>query len=293
MFKHFNTMLAQQSRLKIIILGLAGTMLVGVADYCTGYELSFSVFYLIPVAVVVWFSSYWLGVVMCIISAVIWLVIDMKSGQVYSNDLILYWNAAVRLIFFLATSYLLAEVKLRLEREAMLARTDGLTQLLNLRAFRDISSVLMRLAERHQHSAVLAYIDLDNFKTINDTHGHHEGDRVLQHVANILAESVRSTDVVARIGGDEFAIFMPEMEKEEVEHAFSQIREMLLREAAVMGWPIGYSIGVAVFQCPPADINDALKIADRLMYRVKGTGKNNILFENYDATLVRTMSKAG
>lgn len=135
------------------------------------------------------------------------------------------------------------------------------------------------MAARYKHPTVLGYIDLDNFKAINDGLGHSEGDRVLQTVASALRRRIRSTDVVGRLGGDEFAVFMPEIDYAGAQKAFDGIREELMQVAASRGWPIGFSIGVAVFPGAIFTIDEAIKLADRLMYRVKGASKNNVIYE--------------
>lgn len=264
---------------QVIAFGLALLASVGTLDYLTGYELSFSVFYLLPIALATWYTPQWAGYFFSCLSAMVWLVADHTAGHNYSNDLIPFWNAGVRLSFFLVTSYLLGELKTRLRHEQTLARTDGLTGILNSRAFKDLSRHLFELAARHHHPAVLGYIDLDDFKAVNDRSGHSEGDRVLKTVTNVLTRCVRATDAVGRLGGDEFAILLPETGYAGARMVFGRIREELAQERADGSLPIGFSIGVAVFSSVPSTIDEALKIADRLMYRVKMAGKDNVIYE--------------
>ena len=275
--------LDRRSPSQVIALGLAGVGLVGTIDHLTGYELSFSIFYLVPIALVTWYSQRWAGFSICGVSSIVWLFVDFTSGHTYSYGMIPFWNATVRLLFFLTTAYLLGELKTHLRHEEMLARTDGLTEVLNAHTFKDVTSRLLQLAARHQHPTVLGYIDLDNFKAVNDGSGHSEGDRVLQTVASTLSRRVRSTDVVGRLGGDEFAVFMPETGYAGAQKAFDGIREELIKVAAARGWPIGFSIGVAVFPSALFTIEEAIKIADRLMYRVKEASKNNVIYEEQTA----------
>ena len=128
----------------------------------------------------------------------------------------------------------------------------------------------------------VSYTPLDVYKRqVNDTSGHSEGDRVLKNVANALTGSVRTTDVVGRLGGDEFAILLPEADYADAQTMFRRVRDELARESADNGWPIGFSIGVAVFPRVPSSIDEAMKIADQLMYRVKTAGKNGIVYEEH------------
>ena len=273
-----NGLANRTSPVKIAVLGLLITGTFGVVDYVTGPEISFSIFYLIPVAYATWYSSRRMGFVIGGISAVVWLIVD-SFDRTYSHWFIPLWNATARLTFFLVTAYLLGEVKQRLSQEAALARTDGLTEVLNARAFKDFAARLLQLAARNGHTTALGYIDLDDFKTINDERGHSEGDLVLKTVADTITRCIRSADVVGRLGGDEFAVFMPEVEHADVKKSFERIRKELMREVGVSGWPVGFSIGVAVFHHAPSNIDEALKIADHLMYRVKLDGKNGLLCE--------------
>jgi diguanylate cyclase (GGDEF)-like protein len=268
-----------RSSVQIVCLGLLLTGLVGQIDYITGIEISFSVFYLLPIALVTWYAQRWIGYSLCCISAIVWLLSDHLSGATYSYWLIPIWNALVRLSFFFMTAFLLGELKGYLKSEEALARTDGLTHLLNGRAFKDVTSRSINLAARHGHPVVLGYIDVDNFKGINDKAGHDEGDRVLQAVAESLNNSIRSTDVAGRLGGDEFAVFMPEIGAEGARIAFNKLHAALNQMASAHNWPIGFSMGIAIFPTAPSGIDEALKIGDSLMYRVKQSGKNNVMYE--------------
>lgn len=273
-----NSLANRPSPVKIAVLSLLMIGTFGFTDYLTGSEISFSIFHLIPVAYATWYSGRRMGFYVGGISAIVWLVVD-SLDHTYSHWFVPLWNAVARLAFFLVTAYLLGEVKRRLSQEETLARTDGLTEVLNARAFKDFAARLLQLAARNGHTTALGYIDIDNFKTVNDERGHSEGDRVLKTVADSITRSIRSADVVGRLGGDEFAIFMPEVEHADVKKSFERIHKELMREVGVNAWPVGFSIGVAVFHHAPSNIDEALKIADHLMYRVKLDGKNGLICE--------------
>ena len=162
-----------------------------------------------------------------------------------------------------------------------MARLDGLTGVMNGHAFEEGAQTILRIAARYGRPTVMGYIDLDNFKSVNDTLVHAEGDHVLRTVASILSKSVRSADLIGRLGGDEFAILLPETTCSGAATMFKNLREGLLKEARERVWPIGFSIGVAVFRTVPSSVDEAIKLADALMYRVKNGGKNNILLEEF------------
>jgi diguanylate cyclase (GGDEF)-like protein len=255
--------------------------IIGLIDYLTGYELAFSIFYAIPIGVTSWYVGNRSGVAVCIVSGLTWLAVDFTSGHPYSHPAIPFWNMGVRLAFFIVIARLLARLRTALELQSAWAQQDGLTGIMNARAFRRQCRFVTKLAARHKHTIALGYLDLDGFKGVNDTLGHGVGDHILTAVAGELASRLRASDFVGRLGGDEFAVLLSETDAAGARILFGRMREQLLDLAARNGWPIGFSIGVAVFHPPPADVDDALRCADELMYRVKSTGKNNILIEEY------------
>ena len=122
----------------------------------------------------------------------------------------------------------------------------------------------------------LAYIDIDNFKRVNDTLGHSRGDELLITVAKTLKRSLRKTDLVARIGGDEFACLFPETEINAAKEAYTKAKESLSNEMSKNSWPVTFSVGVVTFDKTPEDLKKAIKIADELMYSIKNAEKNNV-----------------
>jgi len=279
-----------------LILSLLAIPALGLIDHFTGYELSFSIFYLAPVVLATWRAGYRAGVTLSLLCASAWLLVDHTSGHNYTHALIPYWNALVRLGFFTVTVQLLAILRVRLDRERECARMDGLTGVMNSRAFKEKAEILLDLARRHGHSTALAYVDLDNFKTVNDTRGHAEGDRALQLVASTLVTSLRRSDLVARMGGDEFALLLPETPRSGAERVLADLHARLRQHAQDADLPIGFSIGAAIFCSPPA-IEEAIHRADHLMYRVKQSGKNRIEIEDCggaeaaDAAAARTKTE--
>lgn len=284
MVKLLNSFFEARSTLQMILIGLILVSLIGMCDFLTGNELSFSIFYLFPVALASWYSGKIAGMFFCIIAAITWFYIDHLFGHQYSHKAVPVWNAIVRFGFFTLTSYLLAELKYRLVLEEKMARIDGLTGLLNSSAFEKATDRHLQMALRYNHTMALGYIDLDNFKTVNDTFGHHEGDRVLQTTGEVLSRSIRGTDIAGRLGGDEFAILLPETDSPGARKVFDNLRSHLLESVKEAGWPVGFSIGVAIFNKAPATSDDALKCADNLMYQIKRSGKNDVIYQEFSQT---------
>ncbi len=275
-------MLQGFSSLKIRLVTLAMITVIALVDLVSGNEISISIFFLLPVAISTWYCNRRTGIAFAIFSAILWFMIDYSERK-YANPIAPYWNATARLGFFLVTEELLTQLKMHLGNEQMLARTDALTGLLNVRGFTEQAGILFGLAARHERPMVLAYIDLDNFKKVNDELGHSEGDKVLRFVSDKISTSLRGTDVAGRLGGDEFAIVLPESDEAGARSVLDTLRSALLQEAQAHGWPISFSIGVVSFDPPSSGLDEAIKVADSLMYQVKESGKNNIIFRHHRA----------
>jgi len=160
-----------------------------------------------------------------------------------------------------------------------LSVTDALTSLFNRRYFEDRIFEELQRSERHNLSFSLAMIDIDDFKLFNDTEGHLAGDEVLKNIANIAKNSVRVIDVLARFGGEEFAVIMPQTEKEEAFLVAERIRESI-KEQLPLTWKlfpkenITITIGVAAFPSDGKDRGELIRNSDKALYKGKMEGKD-------------------
>jgi diguanylate cyclase (GGDEF)-like protein len=266
------------------IWGIVGFILiagVGIIDFLTGYEISFSLFYLIPISLVVWFAGKRVGIIASFLSAIVWLMADVLSGNHYSHDIIFFWNTIIRFGFFLIVTLLLTELKRALEHEKTLSRTDRLTGATSADFFCDLLQGEINLFQRYKHPFTVAYIDFDNFKTVNDQFGHSVGDIVLRTVISYTKNELRKTDIIARLGGDEFVILCPENDPLAAQVTISKIQQGLLSEMRKNNWPVTFSIGVITFKATPDTANELIKLVDNLMYTVKNNGKNAIIYSVY------------
>lgn len=273
--------LSNQPAWLIGAISMLGVAFIGTIDAASGYELSFSIFYAIPVAFCAWYAGRRTGMLVCLASAVAWLLADQVAGHVYSHPSMLFWNAGVRLGFFVIIAELLVRLHDALDFHESLSQRDGLTGILNARAFRLRCDSIFEIASRHGRSVALGYLDLDGFKAINDRLGHGTGDEVLKAVARALEVRLRASDSCGRMGGDEFAILLPETDLSRATVIFGFLRKRLLELAKSHGWPIGFSVGVAVCGGGRMNAIDALRFADELMYKAKASGKNRDVFEQY------------
>lgn len=159
-----------------------------------------------------------------------------------------------------------------------LSRTDPLTALLNRRAFAHDLDVALARSRRNRTPGALVYVDLDNFKAVNDTAGHEAGDAVLTEVADLLRHASRSYDLLARLGGDEFALWLDNADGKAARARAGQLlrsAECLRRHSARADAPLGISIGIAIFGPDSGEgTGPLMRRADRAMYQVKHGGKH-------------------
>ncbi len=175
----------------------------------------------------------------------------------------------------------LAEDELRIakQRAEELAHKDELTGLNNRRAFFEQSEHAFRQAKRYQHPLSVIMIDIDHFKMINDNYGHSFGDRVLKMVAGPLLDSIRDFDIVARMGGEEFAIVLPETGLEEAEKLAERLRTAIQGMTINNGkYEIGITASLGVVTCRDDDgnIESLLTKADDALYVAKKKGRNRV-----------------
>jgi len=250
---------------------------IGYVDHLTGTEISFSIFYLLPVAFAFWQGGSWPGVATAIAGAAAWLIADLSAGHQYTHHVIPYWNSLMRGLIFLTVGMLLVRLKGVLEREMHLATRDALTGIGNWRHFEVVAGRELGRAKRSGKPLSVAYIDLDNFKMVNDSLGHQAGDALLMSVSSVLQESVRTIDCVARLGGDEFIVLMPETEQEGARVVVERIRRMLEETLKEGHWSSTLSVGMVTFTRVPASIDEMIKTADDLMYSAKKGGKDSVV----------------
>jgi diguanylate cyclase (GGDEF)-like protein len=262
------------------IVGLIGVFCVGIADFLTGWQLSFSIFYLIPIMLVTWFAGRNLGLVMSIASTIVWFTADNLSGQPYSHPIFPFWNAGVRLGFFILVSFLLPALKER-EHEKENARRDDLTGAANRRQFFEAAQAELERFQRYQRPFTIVYFDIDDFKTVNDQQGHQIGDQLLCSVVNRAKLALRKTDFLARLGGDEFVAFLPETGAEAAHVVVAKLQEALSEEMRCCNWPVTFSMGAVTCLDARLTTDELLNKADTLMYSVKNKGKNAIAYAIY------------
>jgi diguanylate cyclase (GGDEF)-like protein len=268
-------------------VALAMVAVIGWADYLTG-TVAMSLFYFVPIVITAWHSGWMPGLVVALGAGASWIMAEIAHAQDPPN--IITWNGFTRTSTFVILAVMVrlvrqdrdqlntlnARLQRALEIESRMARTDLLTGLPNSRSFSESLARELARGQRENGALGLGYVDLDSFKTINDTLGHDVGDEVLRRVGDALRRCVRAEDMAARLGGDEFVILSVRPTKEGLESIGRRLVEEV-REIArdYPGTGFGCTIGFVLFPHAPDDPVAAVREADELMYEVKDRAKGS------------------
>ena len=282
MLSSIDLFIKSKPRLHVVTMSFLISAVLGGIDYLSGREMSFSIFYIFPIVVSTWYAGKKAGLSIAVWSAFVWAAADILSGYEYSSTYISIWNSLVRLFYFILSVFLVLEIRKRLDLEELLADTDGLTGLKNRRAFFEHVDLERHRSERNGRRFTIVYIDLDNFKFINDNFGHDEGDEVLISVSSVIRSNIRGMDTASRLGGDEFACLFPETDYKNAASVIEKLMMTLNEEMKRRGWPVSFSLGAATFQNPEGSTSEIISYVDELMYRVKKSGKDNYMLVEKD-----------
>jgi diguanylate cyclase (GGDEF)-like protein len=269
--------ISKQRPSTLMVAGSLLMMLVGIGAYFASAQLlEFSVFFTIPISFFTWFVGRDTGLIASGVSSAFTLAANLDSPMHDVHPHVAYWNALVWLGFFLLITIIITELKMLYFRERRLSRVDNLTGIATRLAFYEVAEGEKNRARRYRHSMTIAYLDLDHFKDVNDSMGHAVGDKALVAVARTIENTIRQTDNVARMGGDEFAIILPNTGKDAAGRVLSKVLQAL-DEAMLQGeYPVTFSIGAVTFLTPPESLQEMIGQADRVMYSIKTTGKNRL-----------------
>lgn len=265
-------MTERRLHLQLLVLAALLCVVVGIGylDFTTGPRFGLALFYLLPVVIAAGRLGKWWSLVVAFGAAATWFFVDVTVDGDLPTSL---WNGFTRLAIFASQGWLVASIDEERRRERELARLDAVTGLPNSRAFTE----LLNRLPLQSAPCCLAYIDLDNFKQVNDRFGHSAGDAVLTEMADALRAAIRSDDIAARVGGDEFAVLM-----RDADHAVAEFAaDRIVGSARAIGvkYPdagLGASVGFAV--CPKGahvSADDFIRVADAAMYEAKERHKGS------------------
>ncbi|MCA1789243.1 MAG: diguanylate cyclase [Thioalkalivibrio sp.] len=252
---------------------------IATVDLTTGSEMRIFPLYFLPLTMAAWHFGKGAAILASVAMTSVWMGALYAGGVTYSALYVWPVNFFAQVITFLVVSLLVAKLREEMRHERTFALTDPLTGIPNRRAFFQEGQGVLASCNRHARSATLAYLDLDNFKSANDRFGHEHGDKVLCRVADGLAESLRSSDVIGRVGGDEFVVLLPETTTETAGPALEKVYTLLRDDPLLSDAGVTVSIGAVSYAHAPEDLNEMVQAADSVMYRLKETSKDGVLME--------------
>jgi len=249
--------------------------LVAAVDYATGVEISVSAFYPLPAVLMAWFAGRPAAVAMAVLAAVTQLAVRIAGEPGLSIRPVFFWNALMELAVYAGLALALGALRDAHARESLLARRDPLTGAANRRAFFERAELEFQRARRLGGAPLsVAFLDLDDFKAVNDRFGHEAGDAVLKAVVETIQGRIRSTDLLARLGGDEFAVLMVGADEAQTEVVLEDLRRQLRDRLAGLPGSVSLSIGAVSLRSHFGSFDEVMAEVDRLMYRAKGRGKS-------------------
>lgn len=257
-----------------LITGVVLVAIVAVADWATGPELSFSILYLGAVVAVTWLGSRRHGMLIAGLAASVGLLATVTSGARIAPSTL--WNASTQLLVLLFAAAAIGSLRHAVIEQRRMAMVDSLTGAMNRRAFHLVAERERLRAGREGSPLTLAYFDLDHFKEMNDRLGHAAGDQLLVDLTTAANETIRGTDLFARIGGDEFVLLLPDTDAREAMVVVDRVRT-LLRDEKTLDHQITSSVGIASFRFPPNSVDAMLARADDLLYQAKDRGGDTVV----------------
>ncbi|RYZ90378.1 MAG: GGDEF domain-containing protein [Proteobacteria bacterium] len=249
---------------------------IAAADYQTGIPFLLAPLYLIPIVAATWITCSWLAIGMLIASSVLALFLESQTHTSQEVSYHALLNVGVRIAMFGVVSNFVARIRTVFDSEALLSRTDELTGALNRRFMTEILDREIERARRHNYVFSLAYIDLNKFKFVNDNYGHLAGDKVLQTVVQTLRSKVRTLDLVARMGGDEFLILLPHTDANGANLSISRLANEVEKAMQALNYPITLSCGIATSSAENVTLVGLLDQADSKMYAAKAKYKGEM-----------------
>ncbi|PKN46525.1 MAG: hypothetical protein CVU59_05845 [Deltaproteobacteria bacterium HGW-Deltaproteobacteria-17] len=265
----------------LFVLSLLLVAVISLIDYYTGVHVRIFPLYYLSIAFGAYFLSMRAGVFLAIISSIAWVCSNLLIGLDSFGPVTWGINISTMTLSFLLIAFLIGRLRQGLLRERDLSRRDQLTGLHNSRAFYEFGIFLISGSQRRRAPLTIAFIDLDNFKAVNDRLGHHEGDQVLREAGKLLQGHFRKSDLVARLGGDEFSVLLQDTDGEAASLVLERLRARMQEVMTARGLPVTMSIGAVFFPQAPATLEEAIHAADELMYVAKKEGKNRLFLKTH------------
>lgn len=267
---------SRKIKLFILAISIAVVIFVSLMSYYTG-DFSLEVAYALVILLSSWYAGRWCGMAVTFFSGTgIVLSYYFFNAQ---NVAIHYVNIGLEILVLTTISLLTASLRNHHLKAEYMASYDSLTGVSNRNSFFLLARQVLHEASRYNRPFCLAFFDLDNFKQVNDRKGHLEGDKALKSVAHVMRSNLRQSDIVARFGGDEFVVLLPETDHAVAESVLRKLQSNLLDAMRENNWPITFSIGAVTCKNIHFTIDELLHLADGYLYSVKSLSKNDLRIE--------------
>ncbi len=265
--------LERKPRIFLEAISILLVMVLCYLDYVTG-TYSFLIFYVIPIFLSAWFVDKGFGIAVALACVGASIIANVTNEAATQSVWFFFWDTTAGSIYLVLLSLMFSTMKERLDREKMLTNLDPLTGALNRARFYELAAYEIEKSRRYGRPFTIAYLDIDNFKLVNDRFGHPAGDEVLRTFADTVRENTRTTDLLTRMGGDEFVILFPETGTDGAGIALRHIRYKFMTEMESRNRDVTFSVGSITYNTPPASVEEMIKKADDLMYAAKKSGRN-------------------
>lgn len=265
----------------LFILSIIIVIGIGILDYFSNSRYNIFLLYLFPIGFISWTRGKFPGVIISFIAIIVCFISEIIPDLDFSDIHILLINFTLRIVVFFSIIIILSVLNNFFKEIKDESRKDYVTGIPNARFFFECAERELNRMKRNNKSFSLAYIDLDNFKQVNDEHGHLEGNRALKTIADTIKSKIRLIDIIARMGGDEFILLLPETDLHQSKTVIEKVKQELEEVMKTEHWPVTFSIGVVTVIKAPSSIDEVVRMSDSLMYSVKKSGKNNVKYEEY------------
>jgi diguanylate cyclase (GGDEF)-like protein len=263
-----------EKRMKAAVALAAAVFIPAAAavDYLTRHQTPISLFYALAIVATAWFSWPAASAGAAMLSGICMAAVTAAFAGPHTSATATSMPA--QSAFFLAFAAILMAFKYLQDQLGRMSTIDPLTELVNSRHFLAIGSVEIERSQRYKHPFSIIYIDIDDFKDINETVGHGAGNELLREIARTIKAMIRRTDTVARLGGDDFALLMPETGESAVKAVVARIQAKAADIKAPHAKKVTFSFGVITAAGHGGAFDEMVRMAHTLMREAKGHGKN-------------------
>jgi len=271
-------------------IALPAMLIVHAADVLTGPNYDLWLLYVPAVAAVAWSVGFRAGAILSVFVVLLWIGGYWWRGDLPAGISEFCFAMIARLAGWLGFAFLVSQLREARQRELKLAGSDPLTGLANVKSYMAAAEAAAEASRLDQSPIATLFIDCDHFKRVNDRFGHPHGDALLKQVADTIRVELEEGQLAARVGGDEFAVLCPGLDEAAARKLVERLKTSLDTQMQNGGWPVTFSIGVAIFPAAPQSVADLIGEADNLMYAVKHSTRNGVRYKVVNPAVQETVS---